>query len=146
MPIKLEQLTYVVDENLLRFGKALVGLRNDLACFGQPPLIELLPPGIGDTEWIPVVGQRGWIAITNDKRLRTRPAEATLAFEHRLKVIHLHGSAGYSSAFDQTVRFMTRWSTIKKHVDTNPDGPWWLSVQQTMTRAMSFAPGAPDRG
>jgi hypothetical protein len=48
MPSTLETLTFVVDENLLRLGKALVGLRNDVACFGQPPVSELLRQGLGD--------------------------------------------------------------------------------------------------
>ena len=52
------------------------------------------PRGIADTDWIPTVGDRGWVMITHDRRLRTRPAEAELAIAHRLKVVHLHGKVG----------------------------------------------------
>lgn len=32
-------------------------------------------PGTLDVEWLTVVGQNGWIAITKDQRLRFRPLE-----------------------------------------------------------------------
>jgi hypothetical protein len=146
MPLTIERLRFVVDENLLRFGKALTGLRDDLACFGQPPVADLLPPGILDPDWIPIVGDHGWIMITNDRRLRTRPVEAALAIEHNLKVVHLHGAVGHGTAWAQTVRFMSRWPAIERQVEATPAGPWWLSVRQEAARVLAFAPGAPERG
>ena len=144
-PPELAQLVYVVDENLLRLGRALIALRNDIACFGQPPLAELLPPGAGDTEWIPIVGSRGWIAITSDKRLRTRPAEARLAIEHRLKVVHLHGGVGHRSAWQQAERLISRWSAIERQRSNFADGPWWLSLRSDSSRVLAFEPGQVER-
>ena len=145
MPPPLTGLTFVVDENLLRFGKALTALRDDLVCFGQPPVVDLLSPGIGDTEWIPVVGDHGWVMVTNDRRIRTRPSEAYLAIEHKLKVVHLHGAVGHQTAWAQAVRFLSRWSAIEKQVGVS-EGPWWLSLQQKSTRLLAYEPGMPERG
>jgi hypothetical protein len=100
----LDEVTYIVDENLLRPGNGLVAVRNDTARFSRPPVDELLPRGITDPEWIPIVGNRGWVVITNDRRLRTRPQEAQLAITHKLKVIHLHGEVGSRPAWEQMVR------------------------------------------
>lgn len=100
----LEQVTYVVDENLLRLGNGLVAVRRDTARFSRPPVYELLYAGILDPDWIPVVGDRGWTVITNDRRLRTRPTEASLAITHQLKVVHLHGEGGNRPAWEQLVR------------------------------------------
>lgn len=97
MPPPLTGLTFVVDENLLRFGKALTALRDDLVCFGQPPVVDLLPPGLGDTEWIPVVGNHGWVMVTNDRRMRTRPSEASLAIEHKMTIIVHRHCAGHQA-------------------------------------------------
>lgn len=77
--LRVDDVVYVVDENLLRVGAGLVAVRKDTARFSREPVDELLPQGILDTEWIPIVGERGWVVITNDRRLRTRPAEAAMA-------------------------------------------------------------------
>ena len=135
----------MVDENLVRLGRAMALVRRDTGCFGQHDLRDLLPQGIGDTQWIPIVAARGWVAITNDKRLRTRPAEAILGIEHKLRVIHLHGNVGNGSPWDQLVRLTTRWSAIEKALIGNA-GPCWLSAQATGLRVLGFAPGSPERG
>ena len=137
-------LRFVVDENLARLGAAITLLRRDTGCFGRAQLSELLPLGIGDTEWIPIVAERGWVTITNDKRLRTRPAEATLAAEHGLRVIHLHGSAGFSTPWNQLVRLATRWDAIERAL-AKAEGAVWLSAQESALRVLRFEPGRPER-
>ena len=37
--------------------------------------LDHFEPGVPDTEWLPVVGQRGWALLTTDKRIRTRKLE-----------------------------------------------------------------------
>ena len=102
--MELEDVVYVVDENLARLGNGIVAVRRDTARFSRAPVDELLPEGIADPEWIPIVGDRGWVVITSDRRLRTRPREAELAIAHKLKVVHLHGDIGTRPAWDQLVR------------------------------------------
>jgi hypothetical protein len=96
--ISIDDVKYVVDENLLSLGNGMVAVRPDTARFSRSPVEELLPRGILDTEWIPIVGDRGWVMITNDRRLRTRPDEAELAIAHKLKVVHLHGKVANKPA------------------------------------------------
>lgn len=143
--LALGDVRYVVDENLLSLGNGMVALRRDTARFSRPPVDQLLPRGITDPEWIPIVGEHGWVIITNDRRLRTRPAEATLAIAHKLKVIHLHGDVGSKPAWDQLIRLANRWASIEKHVEEKPDGPWWLSVRRTSTVELRFDPGVAER-
>ena len=45
--------------------------------------------GIADTDWIPVVAQRGWIALTTDERLRYRAVERDAIMAANLGVIVL---------------------------------------------------------
>ena len=47
----------------------------------QTRLDALLPEGIDDPDWIPVAGDRGWVVITNDTLIRTRPVEAHMAID-----------------------------------------------------------------
>ena len=144
MPTALEQIRFVVDENLLRVGRMLAGLRADIACFGSEPVADLLPVGILDSQWIPLVGQHGWVVITNDGRVRTRPAEANLAVAYELKAIHLYAS-GDLTAWDQAVRLLSKWDRIARDVAAVPAGPWWLSVRTDVVRVQAFAPGAIER-
>lgn len=100
----------------------------------QPPLRRRVK--------LPVLGQRGWAMITNDPRIRTRPSEAALALEHRLKVVHLHGNVGYQSAWAQAIRLFTRREAIEAHLAAHPHGPWWLSARRQRVSPMRFEPGA----
>jgi hypothetical protein len=89
---ELGKIRFVGDENLLRPSNPLVQLRDDIACCGLAPLDGVFPQGRLEPEWIPDIGRRGWVVITDDRHLRTRPGEAELAVEYRLKVVHLDGS------------------------------------------------------
>lgn len=143
--VAVEDVVYVVDENLQRLGKGMSTIRRDTARFTAQPLDDLLPEGIEDPERIPIVGDNGWVLITNDRRIRTRPIESRIALRHKLKVVHLHGAVGNARPWDQLVRLATRWDAIAAHVDSTPDGPWWLSVQQSRMRVMRFEPGIVER-
>jgi hypothetical protein len=136
----IEDIVYVVDENLLRLGNGMVAVRRDTARFSRHPVEELLPRGIADSDWIPIVGDRGWVMITNDRRLRTRPHEAELAIAHKLKVVHLYGKVANSPAWDQLIRVATRWSNVAdQQLKT---GPWWLSLRTGPPKLLTFDPGA----
>ena len=141
----LDDVVYVVDENLLRLGNGIVALRRDTARFSRPPVHELLYAGIHDPDWIPIVGDRGWVVITSDKRLRTRPAEAPLAVTHKLKVVHLHGDLGARPAWEQLVRLAARWEAVENQNANAPDGPWWLSLRRDRAIVLPYDPGAPER-
>jgi hypothetical protein len=141
--VGVDDVKYVVDENLLSLGNGMVAVRGDTARFSRAPIEELLPRGVADTAWMPIVGDRGWVMITNDRRLRTRPAEAQLAIAHRLKVVHLHGKVGSQPPWEQLVRIATRWSNIADQ--QNKPGPWWLSLRTGPPVLMEFTPGVAER-
>lgn len=141
--MELEDVVYVVDENLARLGNGVVAVRRDTARFSRAPVDELLPEGIADPEWIPIVGDHGWVVITSDRRLRTRPREAELAIAHKLKVVHLHGDIGTRPAWDQLVRLTTRWEAVERQ--SANEGPWWLSLRRDRAVVLPYEPGAPER-
>jgi hypothetical protein len=111
--VTLDDVGYVVDESLLSLGNAMVAVPRYTARFSRAPVDDLLPRGILDTEWIPIVGDRAWVMITNDRRLRTRPAEAELATAHKLKVVHLYGKAANQPGWHQLIPVETRWTNIE---------------------------------
>lgn len=141
--VLIGDVVYVVDENVLSLGNGMVAVRRDTARFSRPPVDKLLPRGMADADWIPIVGDRGWVMITNDRRLRTRPVEAELAIAHKLKVVHLYGKIANRPAWDQLTRVTNRWHSIAQQQPI--EGPWWLSLRAGPTKLMSFAPGVVER-
>lgn len=134
---ELGAVRFFVDENTLALGKVMAELRDDTAVIGKPPVGHVLWRGMADVEWIPVVAARGWIAITVDHRLRTRPHEARLAHDHGLKCVNLRG-AGNLSRWSQLVRVVSHWESVEEFARARPEGPWWLSLTKTGRREYEY--------
>lgn len=133
----LEDVRFFVDENTLALGRVIAQLRDDVAVIGEPPIDHLLRRGMDDVDWIPVVGERGWVVVTIDHHLRTRPHEAMLAVHHGLKCVNLRG-AGNLRRWDQLVRLARHWDAIEDFVEKRPVGPWWLSLTKSTHREVGY--------
>jgi len=68
---KLPDPTYFVDRNL---GKAIVKTLRE-AGFSVEAHDDHFPQKTPDTTWIPVVAQKGWIALTKDRQIAKNAAE-----------------------------------------------------------------------
>lgn len=81
-----DPLTFFIDRNLgkhtiadiLRKADALVEVHDDH-----------FPPNAPDHEWLPVVGEKGWVVLTKDKRIRYRGLELKALEEARVKAFVL---------------------------------------------------------
>lgn len=47
-------------------------------------LAEHFPHDTPDAEWLASIGKRGWLAITHDKHIKTRPAERQAIIDNRV--------------------------------------------------------------
>lgn len=45
-------------------------------------LADLFSPNTKDTEWLQKAGEEGWLVITHDKKIKTRPGERRAIIEH----------------------------------------------------------------
>lgn len=115
---------FFADESILGVGKALSFARQDTIHTGHP-LIPEVPTGTLDPVWIPIVAQRGLIALGRDGKMRTRPAEKELILEHGLRVIRVGGKRDLSN-WDMLVRFIKYWDAIEDEVARRGEGPWFL--------------------
>lgn len=77
---------YFADENAMGLAKLLIRDhgREDVVYPGHDGLPQI-PRGRSDLEWMPIVGKNGWIVLTRDRRIRTRPAEQLAYWEHDLR-------------------------------------------------------------
>jgi len=55
------------------------------------------PPGTEDTVWLPFVGEKGWVVLTKDKRIRYNQLEKAAILHHRIREFYF-SSGNYSGA------------------------------------------------
>lgn len=55
-----------------------------------------------EQEWLQFVGQAGWLAVTRDKKIRTRPGERRALVEHNVGCFYLYQKQP-----------LTRWDYLK---------------------------------
>lgn len=53
------------------------------------------PQDCPDPDWLQAIGQRGWVAITHDGRIRYKPNELAAVIEHRVALLVMIGKAPY---------------------------------------------------
>jgi hypothetical protein len=58
---------------------------------------ELFAQDVDDEVWLRVAGERGWIVLTRDDRIRYRPAEQRALLESGTAVFCLHPSKGMTA-------------------------------------------------
>lgn len=117
---------WFVDESALGLGKLLARVRNDVVFAGHPDLPEI-PLGTMDVAWMPIVAERGWVAIRRDRRIHTRPSEVRVFAEVGLRTVWLGGKKDMASA--QQLELVTRhWAALERHRDELGPGPWSITA------------------
>lgn len=108
-----DDLTLFLDRNL---GKNIIADRLRSEGIEVEVHDDHLPPDAPDEEWIALVGQRCWVAVTRDRNVRYRSAELGSIEEHsaRVVVIRMKNATGPQiaellvSAARQIARFVSR--------------------------------------
>jgi hypothetical protein len=54
-------------------------------------------PGTEDTQWLPFVGEKGWVLLTKDKRIRYNELEKAAVRHHKIREFYF-SSGNYSGA------------------------------------------------
>lgn len=52
-------------------------------------------PTTADDEWLAIIGERGWVAITHDSRIRYKPNELEAVIRHRVRLLVVVGKAPF---------------------------------------------------
>jgi hypothetical protein len=111
---------FFFDENLLPVGRALAAVRGDVVFPGHPGAPEF-PPGVQDVEWVAIAGRQGLIAITRDRKIRTRPVERQVVLDSGARLVCITGKQNLNmwQRLDAVVR---AWPAIEDV--TGQPGPW----------------------
>ena len=134
MPVR-----FYVDADLLGLAKVLCQARDD--CFTYPgdsggrrrpacPIVTVQTP---DREWIPRVASEGWIAITRDRRIKSRPDERAAVVSSRARHVTLVGRDALG-VWGQLEIVMSRWRKLEELAEL--PGPWVYGIGRDSTNKM----------
>ncbi|NOX29927.1 MAG: hypothetical protein GXP35_07765 [Actinobacteria bacterium] len=101
---------WFVDESMIAIDKALASVRNDLVYPGHPDCP--IRRGMDDEDWLPIVGDNGWIVLMRDKRIRYRKPERDRLMAHDAKAFCLTGS-GNKTRWDMLQLLVRHWDRIE---------------------------------
>jgi PIN like domain len=132
---------FFVDENSLVLGRLLARERHDVVHPGHPLLPEV-PLGSKDDAWLPVVGERGLILLTRDKKIRSRPIERARLIEAGVRGFVLTGAGDMNSG--QMLQLVEdQWPSIDQYIADHAIGPWLASITKGGVRGLAL-PGTTD--
>ena len=102
-------MTYIFDENLSpRIARALALLDLDVHHVNDE-----YHTGIKDTDFLPDVGQKGWVLITCDQHVRTRPLEVDAYRRNGVRAVIMGEQFPNQRLFEQARWFFLNWAKIE---------------------------------
>jgi len=140
--VDLARVRFYVDEDLAGLGLGLMRLGSDLVVASHPPIDGIVPRD--DLDWIPAVAARGWIAITNDRHIRTGPREARAAIESGLRCVHLAPPERDATRWHFARLLLRHWNAVEALGERL--GPVWLQIDRRATaHERPYQPGTVPR-
>jgi len=118
--VKLAQVRYYFDADILGLGKLLGGLRPDITYRGDPgaivrrrerPACPVQPPA--DEDWIPQVAPFGWLILTRDSGIQQHRAEVDAVRTSGARMVALAGENA-ANTWDQLELVMSKWRKIEE--------------------------------
>jgi PIN like domain len=131
-------IRYDIDADLLGLARLLVSVRADLTYPGDTGGKGIdgrtrgpcpISTDSKDADWIPEVARRGWIVISRDQHLPSRPAERAAILEAGGRHLILNSKQALNK-WGQLEIVMCRWRSIEPLVEL--PGPWAYVVSRTV--------------
>ena len=85
--------------------------------------LEHFAPTAPDAEWLPVVGSRGWVVVTHDRRLLLNPTERRAIYDARVGCFILHG--GGASRWEKMRILSAAWPMMAYVMENEPPPYIW---------------------
>jgi hypothetical protein len=94
---------------------------------------ERVGQGLTDEEWLRDVGDRGWVVLMKDAKIRYRPAELQVTIDHRVRAFCLTNANLRGSVM--AARFVRNLPRIV-HISTEEPGPYIYGVYAHAVRPL----------
>lgn len=132
---------YFTDENALGLGKLLRRSgRDDVLYPGHEGLPEV-PRGTADVDWLRIAGERGFIVLSRERRIRTRPAELRAYHEYGVRSVWI-GAKQDLGPQQQWEIFLRHEDRLKREITKRGPGPWALAMSPSGVRPLRLRPNA----
>ena len=135
---------FYIDADLLGVAKLLVQVRADVTYPGDTgglgPDHQHRPacpirPGAKDTEWIPTVAASGWVVVTRDRRIKSKPSERDAVREHSARIVALDARRQLNK-WEQLEIIVCQWRKLETL--TELPGPWIYRASRADCRPEVF--------
>ncbi|MCH9729464.1 MAG: hypothetical protein K0U84_07280 [Actinomycetia bacterium] len=135
---------YFTDENTLGLGKLLRrGGRDDVRYPGHEELPQI-PRGADDQDWLPIVGALGFIVLSRDRRIRTRPAELRAYYEHGVRSVWI-GAKQDLGPEQQLEIFLRYEERLRREIVKRGPGPWAVAMTPSGVRPQQLRPNPGEK-
>jgi hypothetical protein len=94
---------------------------------------ERIGQGLADEEWLRDAGERGWIVLMKDAKIRYRPAELQVVIDHGLRAFCLTNAN--LRGFQMAERFVANLARIARVVEEQ-SGPYIYGVYADAVRLL----------
>lgn len=130
---------YFTDENTLGLGKLLQRSgRQDVVYPGHEDLPEI-PRGTDDLDWLPIVGDRQYVVVSRERRIRSRPAELRAYHEHGVRSVWI-GAKQDLGPPQQLELFLKHEGRLQREIVKRGPGPWALAMSPSGLRPLKLRP------
>lgn len=136
---------FFTDENTLGLGKLLERSgREDVVYPGHEDLPEI-PRGTDDPDWLPIVGTRGFIVLSRERRIRSRPAELRAYHEYGVRSVWI-GAKRDLGPHQQMELFLRHEERSRREILKRGPGPWAVAMSPAGVRPLRLRPNPADDG
>lgn len=94
---------------------------------------ERVGQGLADEEWLRDAGERGWVVLMKDAKIRYRPAELQVLAAHELRTFCLTNAN--LRGVEMAARFVTNLPRILRAAEREP-GPYIYGVYSNSLRRL----------
>ena len=111
-------MTYLFDNNI---SPRFAGMLRELGVDAKA-LRDVFPPNVKDSAFLPQLKGSGWVLVTGDTRIATRPAEAAALKDSGITAIFLGPFWSKMTFWLQARWLVTRWQDIDAYAQSAPSG------------------------
>lgn len=134
-------IRYYCDADLIGVAKVLVQVRSDVTFAGDPGgtgsdkqprarcPIEADTP---DEVWIPIAAAEGWVVISRDRHIKSRPAERQAVIDNGCRLVTLDASKAQLTKWLELEILVNQWRKLEELAEL--PGPWIYTISRTALR------------
>jgi len=126
-------MTFLLDNDIPpRIAQAVAVLDGDVKA-----LREVFPEDAEDVSWLEQLGLKGWVLVTADRRILTRPQEVVILKQARVTSFFLGPFFGSLQFWDQAVWFVKHWPRFEQMAQTIGQGTCFVVKANGKMNAIS---------